>query len=122
MQKLTTKSSTVFIATGESTLVYRSVRDVPPSLRRRLEESTGGANSATILIADKRGKEELVRALRGLPSDVQSRLANTIHAQRRAQPTAAPKPESRRPWKLLAEILIPAGVGFTIWLLVTTHF
>lgn len=122
MQKLTTKSSTVFIATGESTLVYRSVRDVPPSLRRRLEESTGGANSATILIADKRGKEELVRALRGLPSDVQSRLANTIHAQRRTQPTAAPKPEARSRWKLVAEILIPAGVGVTIWLLMTTHF
>jgi hypothetical protein len=122
MQKLTTKSSTVFIATGESTLVYRSVDDVPPSLRRRLEESTGGANSATILIADKRGKEELVRALRGLPSDVQSRLADTIHAQRRTQPSVAPKPETRNRWKLIAEILIPAGVGVTIWLLLSAHF
>jgi hypothetical protein len=122
MQKLTTKSSTVFIATGESTRVYRSVRDVPPSLRRRLEESTGGANSATILIADKRGKEELVRALRGLPSDVQSRLASTIQAHRRAQPAVAPEPESRIPWKLVAEILIPAGLGITIWLLLTAHF
>jgi hypothetical protein len=122
MEKLTTKSSTVFIATGDTTRVYRSVRDVPPALRRRLEESTGGSNSATILIADKRGKEELVRALQGLPTELQSRLAGTIQAHRLSRSTAVPKPAHRVPWKILAEILLPAGVGFAVWWLMTTHF
>jgi len=122
MERLTTKSSTVFIATAESTRVYRSVRDVPPALRRRLEESTGGANSATILIADRRGKEELVRALQGLPSEVQSRLASTIHAQRQPEPVVTPKPQTKRRWKLVAEILVPTGVGIAIWLLLSSHF
>ena len=68
MSRLTARSSTIFIATGAETRVYRSVEDVPPALRRKLVESTRGLNSATILIADKRGREELVRALQGRAS------------------------------------------------------
>src|SRR6185312_14678927 len=88
MEKLTAKSSTIFIATSDETRVYRSVGEVPPHLRRRLEASTSGSNSATILIADKRGREELVRALQGLPSEVQSRLANTLRTTHKRQSTA----------------------------------
>lgn len=115
--KLTAKSSTIFIATSDTTQVYRSVRDVPTELRRRLQESTTGANSATILIADKRGREELVRALQGLPSEVQSRLANTVRAnqQRQAQ---VPRPAPRRlRIPLWLEILAPVAIGAAAWYL-----
>lgn len=113
--KLTAKSSTIFIATSDATRVYRSVREVPAELRRRLQETTSGANSATILIADKRGREELVRALQGLPSEVQSRLANTVRAnqQRQAQ---TPRPAPRRlRIPLWLEILGPVALGAAAW-------
>jgi hypothetical protein len=117
MEKLTAKSSTIFIATSDETRVYHSVRDVPPDLRKRLEETTSGSNSATILIADKRGREELVRALQGLPSEVQSRLASTLRANQKRQAALTPKVKRRRQIRLWLEILAPVAVGVTVWLL-----
>jgi hypothetical protein len=121
MEKLTAKSSTIFIATGEETHVYRSVREVPAHLRQRLEESTSGTNSATILIADKRGREELVRALQGLPSEVQSRLATTLRANQKRQAALSPKSKHRKQMRLWLEILAPVAVGFTVWLLTSAR-
>jgi len=121
MEKLTAKSSTIFIATSDETRVYRSVGEVPPHLRRRLEESTSGSNSATILIADKRGREELVRALQGLPSEVQSRLATTLRAnQKRPSPIVA-RGKRRLHLRLWLEILAPVAVGFNVWLLTSAR-
>lgn len=59
---LVMKTSAVLIAAGGERHVYRSVSDVPPSLRL-LEESTNSVNSATVLIADRRGKEEIAKVL-----------------------------------------------------------
>jgi hypothetical protein len=119
--RLTAKTSTIYIATADETHIYRSVGEVPPSLRRRLEETTTGSNSATILIADKRGRAELVRALQGLPSDVQSRLARTIQT-RRAKAEAERIPEPPKPHQRVrfwAELLLPFGVGVALWLLLS---
>jgi hypothetical protein len=68
MDRMTVKTSTIFISVGGKTKVFKSVDDVPPKLRRKLQESTSGINAATILIADRRGREEIVKALRGMPS------------------------------------------------------
>ena len=68
MSRITLRTSTIFIASGEHTKVYRNLKDVPPKLRRRLVECTSGSNSATILIADRSGRQELARAVRGLPN------------------------------------------------------
>lgn len=57
------KTSAVLIAAGGERQVYSSVNEVPPSLRKTLQDSTSGANAATILIADRRGKEEIAKAL-----------------------------------------------------------
>ena len=73
MDRLTVKTSTIFISVGSKTKVYRSVDEVPPKLRRKLQESTTGLNAATILIADRKGREEIVKALQGLPSGLQAR-------------------------------------------------
>jgi hypothetical protein len=59
------RTSTVLIAAGRANMVYRSVAEVPARLRTRLAKSTSGANSATILIADRRGRREIAKALRG---------------------------------------------------------
>jgi hypothetical protein len=85
MNRVTVKTSTIFIAKGGKTRVYHSVNDVPPRLRKQLEDSTNGFNSATILIADRRGREEIVRALNGLPSGLRSRLASSLAPSARAE-------------------------------------
>jgi hypothetical protein len=105
MDRMTVKTSTIFISVGEKTKIFRSVDDVPPKLRRKLQETTTGLNAATILIADKKGREEIVKALRGLPSGL------------RAKPARLTKKIVRRmDWKTWAEILLPGAIGLLIWL------
>ena len=112
METVTVKSSTIFISTGKRTKIYRSVADVPPVLRKRLEESTSGINSATILIADRNGREELVRSIQGLPSGVQTRVGAN-----RGPKVIAARPaglwNDYRHWIELAGIGI---LGLGIWL------
>lgn len=72
------QTSTVMIAAGDSHRVYRSVEDVPAGLRTRLLKSTNGSNSATILIADRRGRKEIAKAMRNLPGPAQRRLVRSI--------------------------------------------
>jgi hypothetical protein len=55
------------ISTGGADLVYRSVEEIPPGLRTRLLKSTSGGNSGTILIADRRGRQEIAKAVGKLP-------------------------------------------------------
>lgn len=72
------QTSTVLIASGRSRTVYRSVEEVPQSLRNRLLKSTNSSNSATILIADRRGRQEIARAMRNLPGLSQRRLVRSV--------------------------------------------
>ncbi len=72
------QTSTVLISTHAADLVYRSVDEVPARLRTRLLKSTNGSNSATILIADRKGRKEIAKAMRNLPGPAQRRLRNTI--------------------------------------------
>jgi hypothetical protein len=74
------QTSTVLISSGGADRVYRSVEEVPHALRTRLLKSTNGANSATILIADRRGRKEIARAMRNLPANAQRRLMQSILA------------------------------------------
>jgi hypothetical protein len=117
MHRVTVKTSTIFIAKGGRTRVYRSVNEVPKPLREQLEQSTNGFNSATILIADRRGREEIVRALNGLPSGLRTRLASSLTpaspsvpaAKRFAQPVVR---FLRRNW---LEMMLPAAAGALLW-------
>ena len=116
MPRVTLKTSTIFISAGDETRVYRSGDDVPPPLRRKLEQSTSSLNSATILIADRRGREEIVRAIRGLPSKVSSRLASNLQ-------TGGRRRRLTLDWRILlrywAEILLPGVIGVSVWLLLS---
>ena len=62
------KTSTIVVAAGETTGVYRSLKELPPDLQRKLRRATNGANAGTILIADKRGRDEIARVIRKLPN------------------------------------------------------
>src|SRR5260370_9649699 len=74
------QTSTVLISASGTDQVYRSVDDVPAGLRTRLLKSTNGANSATILIADRRGRREIAKAMRNMPGTLQRRWMQTLLA------------------------------------------
>jgi hypothetical protein len=107
----TLKTSAIFVAVGRHTHVYRSVTEVPPSLRRRLEQSTSGANSATILIADRKGKEELVRAIQGLPSSIPLRVTQEAR-RKRAHRSRIDRARARRYY---LEIGLIGVLGLLLW-------
>lgn len=104
------KTSAVLIAAGGERQVYQSVNDVPPTLRKMLQESTSGANAATILIADRRGKEEIAKAL-----------------ERVAEPAPAPaSPAAARVLGLSWRNWLGVGIGFASgvigWLLCSHYW
>ena len=122
MALLTAKRSTIFIADAKGIQVFNSVSEVPLPLRRKLQETTRSTNSATILIADRQGREELVRALQGAPSSVQCRLAETLRAKQ-ARP-AQEIPTVRRlklPTLWIAAVFVLI-VCASIWLALQMHF
>jgi hypothetical protein len=119
MSRVTLKSSTIFISVGNKTEVYRSVDDVPPPLRKQLEQSTNGIHSATILIADRKGKEEIVRAVRGLPSALRSRVNASLGEETPVPPNAICWPALCRDWM---ELVLPWAIGFAVWLLFSSKY
>ena len=123
MAQLTARSSTIFIATGRETRVYRSVDDVPPELRQKLVSCTHGINSATILIADKHGREELVKSLQGRPSDVECRLLDNIWSHHAGTGTRRREKKSKlQSIRTILELLLPVAVGASLWFFIESHF
>lgn len=108
MDRLTHKTSTVLIATGGSTRIFRSVADVPPSLRKKLVAATSGPASATILIADENGRKEIVKSLDGGESALESRILDKALAGRK---------RSSWNWRHWAELVLVAGIGVCLWAL-----
>jgi hypothetical protein len=107
------QTSTVLISADGSDLVYRSVDEVPATLRTRLLKSTNGSNSATILIADRRGRKEIARAMRKLPGPAQRRL---VHSALTAPAPTGPVAWLSLHWRKAAfAVLVPLG-ALAVWL------
>ena len=105
------KTSTILISAENTKGVYRSVEDVPEPLRKKLLRSTNSLNSRTILIADRRGRQEIARALKKLPGKSQRRLSDAL-AGKAPQPTF-PKPTAAQ----AAAILLAGAIGLVAWLI-----
>ena len=125
MTRSTLKTSTIFVAIGDETNVYRSLQDMPPQLRRKLRESSRAWNSATIMIADRRGRDELVRAMEGHPSAIDSRLVRSGAARRLMisavsegkEPQRSVRASSPLSWRRWAEAAVLMSTGVALWLL-----
>jgi hypothetical protein len=124
MQRVTLKTSTIFISKGDRTRVYRSVGEIPEGLRKELETSTNGFNSATILIADRRGREEVRRALKGMPSALRTRFSPPLDAAPPQSAVVAPLTPVSLPaipafWEHARahwpKIAVPLAVALATW-------
>jgi hypothetical protein len=107
------KSSMVLISSAGADAVYRSVKEVPAPLRRKLLQSTNGLNSATILIADRSGREEIERAIRNLPSSLQRRFLRPFEEEREVPERLRPMVKAAIAW------LLGAGSVVVVWFLFT---
>src|SRR5579872_5802038 len=83
------KTSTILIATENIEGVYHSMQEVPEPLRRKLLKTTNGLNARTILIADRRGRQEIARLMKRLPGAAQRRLSQSLLSGK--PPFSAPK-------------------------------
>jgi hypothetical protein len=110
------KTSTILISADNTEGVYRSVQDVPEPLRKRLRRATNSIHSRTILIADRRGRQEIARALKKLPGASKRRLTNSLLSGK--APTALPKltiPQT-------VGILAAGTAGLLAWLMLTHNW
>ena len=112
------QTSTVLISADGADMVYRTVDEVPAGLRTRLLKSTNGHNSATILIADRRGRKEIARAMRKLPGPAQRRMVHSALSTPEATGPLAWLNAHRRKAALAA---IAPVVAAAAWL-VTRHW
>lgn len=132
----TIKKTTIYITLGDKTQVFQSPEDIPAVLRKKLLASTRGMNSATILIADRGGREEIRKVLRGEASALKSRLRNEYLRETvggmaaqvgdEAEVKLDPVIDSDRRmswrdwgWMQWGELLLPGAVGLGLWLLFT---
>jgi hypothetical protein len=95
------KTSTILISSDDTAGVFRSIKDIPEPLRKKLLRSTNSLNARTILIADRRGQQEIARAMRKLPGAALER-----HIRRLTLPQAI-------------AILLAAASGLVVWLILS---
>jgi hypothetical protein len=110
------QTSTVLISTGGAERVYRSVDEVPARLRNRLLKTTNGANSATILIADRKGRKEIDKAMRKLPGPAQRRLVHSILSGEQSPGPLAWLTPARRKWVAALVFLLALAVVVAVFL------
>lgn len=64
MDRGTVRTSAIFVATREGTEVYRTLDEIPVPLRGKVARLTTDENATTVVIADRRGVQELLRSHR----------------------------------------------------------
>lgn len=111
------KTSTILISADNTDGVYRSVEDVPEPLRKKLLRSTNSLNSRTMLIADRRGRQEIARALKKLPGASQRRLSTALSGKI-SKPASFPKvgvPQA-------IGILLAGAAGVAVWMILSHNW
>ncbi len=115
VERGTIKTSAIYVATDEGTSVYRTLQEVPPSLRRKVAELAFRPDTRTLLIADRRGLREFLRA----------RRARVERIRQAAEAAAVPPKRRVRVWRAIRrrriELLLTAVVVLLIWVLIAVH-
>ncbi|MDQ6663434.1 MAG: hypothetical protein M3Z23_03470 [Acidobacteriota bacterium] len=114
------KTSTILISVNQTDAVFHSVDDVPEPLREMLLQSTNGLNSGTILIADRRGKDQISKAIQSLPVSIQRKLRESALGGR----LEGLPPRSFFGWPLRywAGLLTVCATGLLAWIISSHHW
>ncbi|MFN0102481.1 MAG: hypothetical protein ACKV2U_10380 [Bryobacteraceae bacterium] len=120
----TFRTSTILIASNGKTRTYRSRSEMTPALRQNLQRTLNSSMAATILIADQRGRDEILKLLRGERSALRG-AAGTMRRRLRSEPappvrTVLPAWLRNRWTRALIAFLAPAAVGAGFYALLTT--
>ncbi len=115
MEIKTFRTSTILISTDGQTRMYKSRSEMPVETRQEMQRTLNSSMAATILIADQRGREEILKLLRGEPSALRS---NSGSIRRKLRPEA-PAPSRvlvpvwlRSRWvRALIAFVLPAAIG-----------
>ena len=115
MTRVTFKTSTVFVAEGNSTVVYRSLEDVPEDVRQRIEAHTSDGNGLSLVFADRKGREEILRSFRENDqlTPEERRLAAERMAEMMVDGEILSQPKSR--WVTWAQFILPVAVAVIVW-------
>lgn len=120
----TLRCSTIFFTDGSDEIqVEHSIEDLPSTLRKRLADRGKSGATATIFIANRGGREELAKRLRGLPSRVRTRLeSSSLVAQPEPQKRTLKAPDFQLPTQDLlspgqSALLGALGLGLVMALL-----
>jgi hypothetical protein len=92
------------------------VDEVPARLRQRLLKTTNGANSATILIADRKGRKEIDKAMRKLPGPSQRRLVHSLLSGDQPLAPMAWLTPALRKWIGAALFILAVAVALAVFL------
>lgn len=111
MQPSSFKTSTIFVATAKRTRVYQSIDEVPSPLRKLMTDNLAGPNTRTLIIADRRGREYLLKALQ--------RATNSSNFLRPRGRIGSPPQELMQAWltakRYWLEIALIGLLGVASW-------
>jgi len=105
MEQMVHRVSTIVVGESDRTRVFHSLEEMPAELRKRLQKVVSSESSATLLIADERGRQEIMHKLEGGDSPLDSRLIESIIQQRRGLETPSQKIRIRW-WRVGALALV----------------
>jgi hypothetical protein len=122
LETKTLRTSTILIASEGRTRIFRSRSEMPFELRQKLQRSLNSGTAATILIADQRGRDEILKLLRGEPSALKGAPGSV---RRRIRVEAAPTRTGvtlpswlgKRWVRALIAFLLPAAIGAAFYAL-----
>lgn len=121
-RSFTLRCATIFVTEGDETVVYRSDEAIPDEVRTKLEQ-TSSAGTATIFIANRGGRDELAKRLRGLPSRIQTRLEEKTPALESSMDDVqvpsfySVQSSGRLSMAMKSGIILSCGLGLLAWLI-----
>ena len=104
MERLVQKTATILVCLRGRSRWYRSVEEMPQTLRKKLRETTSGPNAATLVIADENGRKEIMKLAAKASASLESRLVESMLGRKGRV----------RHW---LEVGLVAGIGVCLYLL-----
>ena len=76
MEQSTLRTKSILVSTLDHTEWFQSKEDLPAPIRKQMESALNSPNSFTFLLADRNGRDELIKALGGESSPLTPRYAS----------------------------------------------